>query len=137
MPRADRPRRQPESGSLHSGYVTVPAEADEGAFVVAALERASTAGKPVVEDTTDADGELVLVAARPVAGGGYAFAFQRVAAGRETRGLRVVVVALGLLTFALVVASLRTLTVVEWDVSNSPHPAGRPRQGSPAPAWRA
>ena len=64
----------------------------------------------MVEDTTDADGELVLVAARPVAGGGYAFAFPA-RGGREveTRGLRVVApaVALGLLTFALVVASAR------------------------------
>jgi signal transduction histidine kinase len=118
MARADRPRRERESGGLHSGYVTVPGEADEGAFVVAALEHASTAGKPVVDDATDGDGGPVLVAASPVAGGGYVFAFQRVAAGRETRGLRVVVVVLGLLSFALVVASLRTLAVVERDVSN-------------------
>jgi signal transduction histidine kinase len=117
LPRADRPRRERESGELHSGYVIEPAEADEGAFVVTVLEHASAAGAPVVEDGTDGDGAEVLVAAGPVAGGGTVFAFQRVVPGRETRGLRIIVVALGLLTFGLVIASLRTLRVVERDVS--------------------
>ncbi|HEX3345135.1 MAG TPA: HAMP domain-containing sensor histidine kinase, partial [Polyangiaceae bacterium] len=112
-----RPPRQRESGELHSGYVTEPTDAGDGAFVVALLERASKAGATVVEDTIDADGAEVLVAATPVVGGGYVFAFQRVVPGRETRGLRVIVVVLGFLSFALVVGSLRTLGAVERDVS--------------------
>jgi signal transduction histidine kinase len=118
VPRADRPRREQESGELHSGYVSEPSEADEGALVVSVLESSSRSKGPVIEDATDADGARMLVAARPVAEGGYVFAFQRVIAGHETRGLRVIVVALGLLSLALVVASLRTLTAVERDVSN-------------------
>jgi signal transduction histidine kinase len=117
LPRADRPRHERRSHELRSGYVQTASEADEGAFVVTAIERAASAGQLVAQDGTDGDGSPVLVAASPVAGGGYAFAFQRVVAGRETRGLRVIVVVLGLLSFALVVASLRTLTAVERDVS--------------------
>jgi len=117
VPRADRPRRERQLGELHSGYVGAPADVDEGAFVATTLERASSVGTLVVQEGTDGDGVPVLVAASPVAGGGYVFAFQRVVAGRETRGLRVIVVVLGLLSFALVVASLRTLTAVERDVS--------------------
>jgi signal transduction histidine kinase len=117
VPRAERRRREPQSRELRSGYVTAPSEANEGAFVVTAVERAASGGQLVVLEGADGDGTPVLVAASPVAGGGYVFAFQRVVAGRETRGLRVIVLALGLLSFALVIASLRTLGAVERDVS--------------------
>ncbi|HEY3822715.1 MAG TPA: HAMP domain-containing sensor histidine kinase [Polyangiaceae bacterium] len=117
VPRAERPRRERQSGELRSGYVGAPAEADEGALVVRVLEDAANAGGPVIEDGTSDEGNQVLTAASPVTGGGYVFAFQPVVAGRETRGLRVIVIALALLSFALVIASLRTLAVVERDVS--------------------
>jgi signal transduction histidine kinase len=117
LPRADRPRRERQSRELHSGYVAAAAEADEGAVVQRALEDAAQAAEPRIEDGTNDAGDQVLAAAGPVAGGGYVYAFQRVVAGSETRGLRIIVVVLALLSFALVVASLRTLAVVERDVS--------------------
>jgi signal transduction histidine kinase len=117
VPRAERRRREPQSRELRSGYVNAATEADEGAFVVTAVDRAASAGQLTVLEEADGDGTPVLVAASPVVGGGYVFAFQRVVAGRETRGLRVIVLVLGLLSFALVIASLRTLTAVERDVS--------------------
>ena len=117
VPPAERSRRELRSGELRSRYVAAPAEADEGAYVTRALERAASGGRTVVLDETDDEGTAVLVAASPVPGGGYVFALHRVVAGRETRGLRLVVLAVALLSFLLVVASLRTLSTVERDVS--------------------
>ena len=118
VPRPERPRRQRQSGEMQSGYFGDSTEfgAGERPFVVEALQQATSTGDVVVLER-EADGSPMLVAAAPVPGGGEVFAFQPVVAGRETRGLRIVVVLLALLSFGLVVASLRTLTAVERDVS--------------------
>ena len=98
-----------------SSYVDTP-EGAPSPFVGDAIRQASVAGDVVVLQQTD-DGTPVMVAAAPVRGSGYVYAFQHVVAGRETRGLRIVVLALALLTLGLVVASLRTLSAVEKGVS--------------------
>ncbi len=119
VPRAERSGRQWQSGELQSGYVgdeTEPPQA-QTPLVAQALQQAAASGEVVVLERGDADGRPSLVAAAPVAGGGAVFAIQPVVAGRETRGLRAVVVLLALLSFGLVVASLRTLRAVERDVS--------------------
>ena len=118
VPRADRPRRQRQSGEMQSGYIadSIDEGTAGGPFVIEALQQAASTGDTVVFER-EANGSPVLVAAAPVAGGGEAFAYQPIVAGRETRGLRIVVVLLALLSFGLVVASLRTLTAVERDVS--------------------
>jgi signal transduction histidine kinase len=119
VPRAERSGRQWQSGELQSGYVVDAAApgAAQLVLVAQALQQAASSGGRVVLEHDDAEGRPTLVAAAPVAGGGEVFAFQPVVAGRETRGLRVVVLLLALLTFGLVVASLRTLRAVERDVS--------------------
>ena len=119
VPRAERTPRQWQSSQLHSGYLLEMAD-PVGApdpLVTDVLQRAAATGAVVVATRTDEGGSPVLVAAALVAGGGEVFAFQPVVAGRETRGLRIVVVLLALLTLGLVVASLRTLAAVERDVS--------------------
>jgi signal transduction histidine kinase len=116
LPAADRPHRGLQSGELRSGFVEAPVAVDQGPSVGEALQRASSSeGVEVLERTED--GTPVLAAATRVPGGGYAFALQRVVAGRETRALRVVVVLLAILSLGLIVASLRTLSAVERDVS--------------------
>ncbi|HEX3769207.1 MAG TPA: HAMP domain-containing sensor histidine kinase [Polyangiaceae bacterium] len=120
VPPSQRPRRDHASGELQSGFVAEPAAPDKGPALTAALDealaRAASTRSTAVLDRAD-DTTPVLVAASPVPGGGYVFALQRVVAGRETRGLRAVVLALSLLSFALVLAALRTLTAVERGVS--------------------
>jgi signal transduction histidine kinase len=114
---SQRSHRTWQSGELQSGYVSAPSEGDRGPSVVEAVERAGSEGGLIVLDRTDGDPPL-MVAAAPVSGGGAVFAIQRVVAGRETRSLRVVVLVLALLSFGLVVASLRTLAAVERGVSS-------------------
>jgi signal transduction histidine kinase len=117
LPGAERTGRGLRSDELRSAYLEGPVAPGEGPTVVEALGRAASTGSLVVLDGLD-DGTPVLTAATPVAGGGYVFATQRVVAGRETRSLRLVVVLLALLSAALIVASLRTLSAVERDVSS-------------------
>jgi signal transduction histidine kinase len=117
LPSAERAGHALKSEELRSAYLDTPAPPSEAPPVVEALARAASTGRLVVLDQTD-DGTPVLTAATPVSGGGYVFATQRVVAGRETRSLRLVVVLLALLTAALIVASLRTLSAVERDVSS-------------------
>jgi signal transduction histidine kinase len=103
------------SGELQSGYLAA-ATMDKGPLVADAIARAQAAGDLAVVEGTDDGGAPLLVAAMPARRAGYVYATQRVVAGRETRGLRTVVVVLALLTLLLVVASLRTLGTVERDV---------------------
>src|SRR5580692_9094716 len=104
---SQRSHRTWQSGELLSGYVSAPSEGDRGPSVVEAVERAGSEDGLVVLDRTEGDPPL-MVAAAPVSGGGAVFAVQRVIAGRETRSLRIVVLVLALLSFGLVIASLRT-----------------------------
>jgi signal transduction histidine kinase len=132
VPPSLRPRSGRRSGELESGYAPDAATAGQGPVQGAGAHfpPSSGAGPDVDEavaqaiagDTTvvlarDRDGFPVFAAAAPVRGGGAVFASQRVIAGRETRGLRGVVVVLALLSFGLVVAALRTLAAVERGVS--------------------
>jgi signal transduction histidine kinase len=117
VPPSVRPRRDRQSGQLQSGYVAGLVDVGKGPLVDEALQQAAARGDEVVLERTEGDDTPVLVAATPVPGGGYVFASQRVVAGRETRGLRVVVLLLALLSFGLVVASLQTLVAVEKGVS--------------------
>lgn len=112
VPPGERLARDRQSGELQSGYVAA-ATAERGPIVLEALERAASTNDLVVLERSEDGSTPVLAAAAPVSGGGFAFASQRVVAGRETRALRLVVLALALLTFTLVVASLRTLAAVE------------------------
>jgi signal transduction histidine kinase len=117
VPATERPRGEKQSGALQSGYVPATDAMEKGPLVVEALMAAEAAGTRVVLERADEDAP-VLIAAEPVPGGGYVFAVQRVVAGRETRGLRTIVLALALLSLGLVIASLRTLTAVERGVSS-------------------
>jgi signal transduction histidine kinase len=117
MTPAQRAHRTWQSGELVSGYESGPSDGDQGPFVAEAVAQAAREGGLVVLDRTDGD-PPTLVAAVPVSGGGAVFAIQHVVAGRETRSLRVVVLVLALLSFGLVVASLRTLGAVERGVSS-------------------
>ncbi len=114
VPLEERAGKRWQSGELQSGCVVD--SAGQSLLIAPALEQARALDGVVVLYRDDADGRPTLVAAAPITGGGEVFAFQSVVAGRETRGLRVVVVLLALLTFGLVVASLRTLQAVERDV---------------------
>jgi signal transduction histidine kinase len=117
VPPVERKGRERQSGQLRSGYTADSVVVDPEPLVAEAVARAARAAAPVVLDRADGS-TPILVAAAPVSGGGYAFALQRVVAGRETKGLRVVVVALALLSLGLVVAALRTLAAVEQGVSS-------------------
>jgi signal transduction histidine kinase len=117
LPSAERAGHGIKSDELRSAYLDGPVAPGEGPPVVEALGRASSTRNLALLDRID-NGTPVLTAAMPVSGGGYVFATQRVVAGRETRSLRLVVVLLALLTATLIVASLRTLSAVERDVSS-------------------
>jgi signal transduction histidine kinase len=118
-PPAERVARDRESGALLSGYVfTAATDEHAGPFVAEALRGSESAGDLVVLERVEGSGTPVLVAAVPVHDGGAVFAAQRVVAGRETRGLRVVVLVLALLTLGLVVAALQTLAAVDRGVSS-------------------
>jgi len=110
-----RASRGRTAGELQSGLLA-SATSEKGALVADAIARAQAASDLAVVEGTDDGGAPLLAAAMPARGGGYVYATQRVVAGRETRGLRTVVVVLALLTLLLVVASLRTLGAVERDV---------------------
>jgi signal transduction histidine kinase len=108
---------QLQSGELVSGYVR-DAQVDLAPFAREAVSEAARTGNLTVLERTEGTSTPVLAAAAPVSPSGYAFASQRVVAGRETRSLRVVVVALALLALALVVGALRTLAAVERGVGS-------------------
>jgi signal transduction histidine kinase len=117
VPAADRTPSERQSRGLLSGYASGAVASGRGPAVAEALGRVSSQGDLAVVESAEDDGTPVLAAAAPVRGGGFVFASQRVVAGRETRSLRVVVLALALVTLGLVVASLRTLAAVERGVS--------------------
>jgi signal transduction histidine kinase len=135
VPAAERSARERTSGTLTSGYVPAALVADNATasgappmaarspvaaalpLVAEALSRSVQAGDLVVLERAEGVSAPALAAAAPVRGGGFAFATQAVVAGRETRGLRMVVLALALLTLGLVVSALRTLAAVERGVS--------------------
>ena len=113
IPFSERRSQTQESGALTSGYLENANTNESGPFVAEAIANGSDSAVLTRID----DGVPVLVASAKIAGGGYVFAVQHVVAGKETRGLRVVVVLLVVLTFGLIVASLRTMRAVERDVS--------------------
>jgi signal transduction histidine kinase len=116
LPPAARVSRKWQSGTLQSGYVRPDERGEVDPVVVLALQRVAGVGDLAALDR-EADGTPVMVAAAPVPGGGDVYALQPVVAGRETRGLRIVVVVLALLSLGLIVASLRALRAVERDLS--------------------
>jgi signal transduction histidine kinase len=116
VPPPERPGRERQSGHLQSGYVGESVVSEKGPLVAEAVARAAETHAPVVIERAEGS-TPVLVGAAPVPDGGYVFASQHVVAGRETRGLRAVVLALAMLSLALVVAALRTLAAVEAGVA--------------------
>jgi signal transduction histidine kinase len=117
IPPAARVTAPRQSGELRSGYVEHPSVGGDRPLVDEALARAAASGRAVRIDGIQ-EGAPIFAAAAPVSGAGYAYASQRVIAGRETRGLRIVVVLLIVLCGSLVVASLRTLRAVQRGVSS-------------------
>jgi signal transduction histidine kinase len=113
-PGTERVIRQ-QSGSLVSGYATTPS--DDDPIATFAMRRSAESHAMVVIERLE-EGVPVFAAAAPVDERGFAFATQRVVAGRETRSLRIVVVALALMTGGLVIAALRTQTQVERGVAS-------------------
>src|ERR1700722_10640657 len=116
LPPAARVSRKWQSGTLQSGYVRPDERGEVDPVVVLALQRVAGVGDLAALDR-EADGTPVMGAAAPGPGGGDVYALQPVVAGRETRGLRIVVVVLALLSLGLIVASLRALRAVERDLS--------------------
>ncbi|HEY8086389.1 MAG TPA: HAMP domain-containing sensor histidine kinase [Polyangiaceae bacterium] len=106
-----------QSGELTSGTVAAPT-ADRGPYVQEALEGAAATTEVIVLERAEPGGTPVLVAAATRPGGGLVYASQRVVPGRETRGLRTVIVVMALLTLVLVVGALRTLASVERGVGS-------------------
>jgi len=116
LPPAARVSRKWQSGTLQSGYVPAEERGEVDPLVEIALQHAGNAGREATLER-EPDGTPVMVAAAPVPGGGTVYAVQPVVAGRETRGLRIVVVVLALLSLGLIVASLGALRTVERDLS--------------------
>lgn len=121
LPPGQAPPARLQYGELASGYVAQAegrADGSPGSFASEALADAARRHTTVVLERSEGGSIPVLSAAAPVRSSGYVYASQRVVAGRETRSLRTVVVALVLLTLALVVGSLRTLAAAERGVGS-------------------
>ncbi len=116
-PAAGRRNLRLRSGELASGSVDAPT-AELGPYVQEALEAAQPDGQVTVLERIEDGSTPVLVAAARLPGGGLVYASHRVVPGRETRGLRTVVIAMALLTLVLVVGALRTLAAVERGVGS-------------------
>jgi signal transduction histidine kinase len=119
MPPAARPRRQPPSHELRSGYVVVLTEIDEGSWVALAAQRALERRDVTLLEAVGDDGVPVMVAAAPLPddAGGVVFASQRLVAGHEARALRLLVMLVAVATVVLVVSSLRTSAALERGVT--------------------
>jgi signal transduction histidine kinase len=117
LPRFERAGRGRHVGELRSGYVEDASRGDRSPLVMEAVSRAEESRSLVTITGTTEGGTLAVVAAVPVARGGYAFAIHRLVTGRETRTLRAAVMVLSLLSLVLVVVSLRTVVAVDNGVS--------------------
>jgi signal transduction histidine kinase len=117
LPRMERFGRGRHVGELRSGYVEDAASGDRSPLVMEAVRRAEESRALVTVTGSTEGGTPAVVAAVPVARGGYAFAIHRVVTGRETRTLRAAVMVLSLLSLVLVVVSLRTVVAVDRGVA--------------------